>query len=479
MRKKIIATIVGISMLTTFNPVFAKATTTFKPLNNTKLEQNSTSKLSFENSNLDISKANVKLDKSKVKLNADSKKSKKEKNKSESKVSLDGSKTDSTVKSYLANTVDTTTAPAVTINDSASNAYGIEINNAYTDIMTNEGGERWYVFQNSFIQKLTAILQAPNSPNVNYELYLYKLNEENGDLNFVAGAAYGVGTENLSAIGEKGYYLLKVKSVQGFDTENPFVFKVISSDKYGANEPDDNFWQVKNYANSLSVEDTIDNDFDEDWSSLKLASDANGTLSFQNSSTKGTYQVQVYDQTLSLVATLNKNDTLNKKFPAGTYFMRVLSLSGSDPDATYKLNFVNKDSIITSATVTNIITDGGWNQNPYDRGLGVAWAVKNHMTVVGTAYNQYGKPVANQPIAAGVVCSIGNTVCQQTGYTDANGNFSIDIILRPAAGNYAFNTDISTQYYDIIKFAMVSSNGSITTNIKFLYHHAYTVVDKL
>ncbi|WP_315068940.1 hypothetical protein [uncultured Clostridium sp.] len=479
MRKKIIAAIVGISMLMSFNPVFAKDSTNIKSLNNINLEEESTTGLSHSSPGLSISKANLKLDKSKTKLNEDSSKSRKEKVKSKSNAYLNDSKTttEAAAETYVTDEaddiVDTTTGPAATINDSPENAYDIELSSAYQDTMTSEGAERWYVFQNSFIQKLTAILQAPNSPNVNYELYLYKLNEQTGNLEFVAGSAYGTGYENLSALGQKGYYYLKVSSVEGFDAENPFIFEVMTSDKYGANEPDDNIWEAKPYSKSLSIEDTIDNDFDEDWSSLKLDSDTNGTLSFQNSSTKGNYEVLVYDSTLSLVATLKNNDTLNKKFPAGTYYMRVLSLSGSDPNATYKLNFVNKDSIITSATVTNISSDADGGNVDY--GYGKFWRVHYSMTVQGTAYNQYGKPVANQPIGAGTVLVINNKPCTGTAYTDANGNFSINVTLGPAAGQYVYNTGMFTHYFDIIPFNMASSNGVITTNVSYLYHFAYSI----
>jgi len=459
MRNKIIAAVLGISMLMTCSPVFAKDITTVKHVNNINYGDKS-SKASFDNFNADVLKGHSKLKNPKVKLNEDSLKNKKEKATSKS--------------NFLLADTQTTTGPAVTINDSPGTAYVIGIDSVCGDTITSEGAERWYAFQNSFIQKLTVIMQAPNSSNIDYNLSLYKYNEETQNLDLVTDSIYyGTAYENLSAIGEKGIYFIRVNSAQGFDDQNQYIFEAISSSQYGKNEPDDNIYQAKPYSSSLSIVDTIDNDFDEDWSSLQLNSDTNGVLSFQNSSTKGTYEVRVYDDSLSLIATLKNTNSLTKKFPKGTYYMRVLSLAGSDSTATYNLNFANKDSVITKATITDISSDadGGY----MDYGYGKMWRVHYDMTVKGTAYNQYGNPVANQSITAGAKVVINGKLCTGTGTTDANGNFSIAIHLGPASGNYSYDASRSTHYYDIIPFAMATSNGNISTNVSSLYHFAYSM----
>ncbi|AQS08383.1 hypothetical protein CLOBY_04740 [Clostridium saccharobutylicum] len=157
-------------------------------------------------------------------------------------------------------------------------------------------------------------------------------------------------------------------------------------------------------------------------------------------------------------------------------------ISNVNMQANYSVNQLSSnnedvDSQITSATITDIISGGGFQ--PWDRGLGKTWAVKNYITVIGTAHNKSGKPVANQTINAQVIAHIGNKICAGTGNTDKNGNFSIHITLPPAAGTYTFNTDISTQYFDIIPFTMSSNNSTVNTNVSFLYHHAYTKINRL
>ncbi|WP_238918578.1 hypothetical protein [Clostridium sp. YIM B02555] len=462
MKNRIIATIIGMSMMLTCSPVFARDNTIVKHVNNVKLEDKST-ELSSKASNSDMFKTKLKLGKPEIKFNENYLKNVKENVKSKS--------------NFLAADNQTTTGSAVTINDSPNNAYTIDIGSVYGDSITSEGAERWYAFNNSFIQKLTVIMQAPNSTNIDYDLYLFKYNEQTNDLDLVADSLYsGSANEHLSTIGQKGIYFIGINSVKGFDDKNQFQLAVMSSDKYGSNEPDDNIFQAKEYANSLSIEDTIDNEFDEDWSKLQLNEDTNGILSFQNSSSKGDYEVKLYDENRSLIATLKNNNSLAKTFPKGIYYTRVLSLSGADPDATYKLKFEKKvpiDSNITRATITNISTNA--NGGYMDYGYGKKWRVYYEMTVQGTAYNKDGIPVANQPIAAGTVVRLNNKPCNQTGMTDANGNFSISIHLGPAVGEYSFDNRISTHYYDIIPFFMVAGNGEISTNVNSLYHFAYSM----
>lgn len=467
MKNKIIAVVVGISMIMTCSTVFAEDTSV-KSAKNISLEEVA-SKALYSNLKADNSLNNLKLNNSKSSLN-----DRIGKVKCNLKTGSDShKKSNSFIDASKVEAV--TTGPAVTINDSPNNAYAVSIGGAYEGTITSEGGQRWYAFENSFIQKLTIFMAAPNSKDIDYDLHLYKYNEQTQKLELVTESLYtGTATENLSTIGEKGIYFIEINSVKGFDDQNKFEFALVSSDKYSKNEPDDNLLEVKKtYIDSLSIEDTIDNDFDQDWSILKLTTDTDGTLSFQNSSSKGTYEVLVYDENFNLIASLKNNNSLDKKFPKGNYYFRVLPISGSDPDATYKLNFVNKDSIITKATITNISSDadGGF----MDYGYGNKWRVHNSVTIQGTAYNQYGKPAANQPIGAGVRVYINNELKSATGFTDANGNFTLSMNIGEAAGQYSYYGPVSTHYFDIIPFFMVSSNGQISTNVDSLYHFAYSM----
>ncbi|WP_077706518.1 pre-peptidase C-terminal domain-containing protein [Virgibacillus dokdonensis] len=109
-------------------------------------------------------------------------------------------------------------------NDSPNNAAAIDIEGVYKDYITEEGQQKWYRFENSMAGKLTVVMQTVQSTSIDYDLHLFKLNEETMTLEEVVTSSYGGGkNEQLSKLTEGGIYYIAVNSVSGADPNSPFA----------------------------------------------------------------------------------------------------------------------------------------------------------------------------------------------------------------------------------------------------------------
>ncbi|MEF2294007.1 pre-peptidase C-terminal domain-containing protein [Virgibacillus dokdonensis] len=109
-------------------------------------------------------------------------------------------------------------------NDSPNNAVAIDIGGVYKDYITEEGQQKWYRFENSMAGKLTVVMQTVQSTSIDYDLHLFKLNEETMTLEEVVTSSYGGGkNEQLSKLTEGGIYYIAVNSVSGADPNSPFA----------------------------------------------------------------------------------------------------------------------------------------------------------------------------------------------------------------------------------------------------------------
>lgn len=386
MKNRIIAAIVGMSMILTCSPAFAKDKTLVKHVNDVNIEDKS-AEVSFNTSDTDVLDGQSKLGKTAIKLNEGSSKNRQEKVKSKSNL--------------LAADTQTTTGSAVTINDSQNRAYTIGIGNIYNDTMTSEGGQRWYAFENSSIQKLTVIMQASNSTNVDYSLFLFKYNEQTNNLDLVSGSLYpSSANEQLSAIGQKGIYFIGISSVKGFDDKNPFNFEVISSEKYGDNEPDDNIFQAKSRDSSFSIEDTIDNNFDQDWSKFSITEASIISASLTNVSSSNAYKVDIINSQLQIQRTLDANSSNSFVLPAGTYYARVQSNSGFDAQQKYKFDLKSyaQSAILGFSPDYKYVVTMDSNKNVYINGksVNIDWKREYNLNYPGGGYDYRSQEVSKR-----------------------------------------------------------------------------------
>ncbi len=381
MKNSIISAIVGISMLLTFTPALAKdnTNTIVKHVNDVQLEDKSTES-SFNTLSPDFFKGDHKLGNSKVKINKDSLKKAKEKVELKSNSNYVFAEDNQTTTGSSVTTTDTsaTITEENYINDNPNNAYIIDAGNVYSDTITSQGAQRWYAFSNSSIQKLTIIMQAPNSSNIDYNLFLFKYNEQTNDLDLVADSLYpGSANEQLSTIGQDGVYFIGVNSVTGFDSNNPFVFEVIPSAQYDSNEPDDDIFQAKPCdSSSVSIEGTIDNDYDQDWSTFTTTDASVVYAGLSNVSSSNSYKADIIDvvnNQLQLIGTVGTNSTANFVLPSGTHYIRIRTENGYDAQQKYKFDVKPYDlsTILGHSPDFNYILYKDSNNNLYLNGKSV------------------------------------------------------------------------------------------------------------
>lgn len=361
-------------------------------------------------------------------------------------------------------------------NDSPNTAGGIEIGNVYTDTISAEGQAKWFTFNNDTQGKLSVIMQTVPSEDINYDLHLFKLNEETMTLEEELISSYGPGkNEQLSKISEPGTYFVAVNSVTGYDEATPFALLVQKSSNYDQSEPDDNIWQAPGYLNNVYTQQTIDNAYDMDWVLLQV--DEGKTLSLNlNNPTGIEYQIDIFDTALNPLTGLDDNTHYNIDFGAGTYLLRVQSTSVDfDPNQSYTLDIREAAGPATDVVITDVDTDD--NVEGYlDYGYGDMYRIEHFMNISGQIFDENGISVPNTSVEVHFTTALNDEVYTETGVTDRDGNFTIGFSdINEAVGNYGYDNYSSYHYFDIIPL-VVSSNGEIlNSNEDSLYHFAYSI----
>lgn len=238
-------------------------------------------------------------------------------------------------------TIETT----ATENTDPNNAYLINLDNVYQGYINENQQQRWYYLNLTDPGKLTVYMQTVNNANVDYDLHIFHLNTSTGSLENQFTSNYGpTMNEQLSYIVEPGYYFICINSYNGFDTANPFLFITNFSTQYDLAEPDDNinYAPVKEGTN-LQLTQSIDNDFDVDWIQVNMTTNATVYLALNNVPQDKTYKMDIFDNNLKGLGTLEQNKSYNLALTEGNYFFRIRSENGSGSDYTFVLNSINND----------------------------------------------------------------------------------------------------------------------------------------
>ncbi|MCR6112154.1 Ig-like domain-containing protein [Bacillus sp. A301a_S52] len=361
------------------------------------------------------------------------------------------------------------------INDSPNNAYSIDIDGVYQDVLTEEGQTKWYLFENIEPGKLTVFLQTVNSENIDYDLHLFKLNEDTMTLENQLSSTYGPGmNEQLAQISDGGIYFVAVSSWEGYDENTPFYFTVLHSSDYDSQEPDDNIWQATLYNNEIQVNGTVDNEFDLDWKMLSLDEEKILNTRLAHNA-DASYQLDIFDMNLNLLASFSDNQSYNNYvFPEGDYFIRVASTSSYDAMEAYNLSMTEAGPPPSRVNVTRIDSDGGV-QGYIDYGYGNFWRIRSNITIHGQLLDNNGNPVANAPVEFTVIREINNTPISGASTTDSDGNFSVNINnIGPAAGYLSYYTGYRIHYFDLIPLIASSNSVQLQSNESGVYHFAYS-----
>lgn len=356
-------------------------------------------------------------------------------------------------------------------NTSADNASLVTVNSMQYDLIAKENQQRWFYFW-SDAGKLTVDLTAPYSTDVDYDVYLFKYNDEEGSISVIAGSENeDTADEHFAIMVEAGVYFILVNGYSGYDAVNSFQLGIGYSDTYDAAEIDDTFATATTVTVPFSITGTIDNAYDHDY--VKITVTEPGAVAFtlsNNGSSNNTYRMDVYN-----AAGIRLDDVLQGyektiSLNPGNYYLRTrATVYGGDSESTYTLT----GSFKTSAASV-IVTKAGDAFINY--GQGQFWRIIDSANVItGIAYDANGNPAANANIEIQVDVVTGNATKTFSTTTDSNGNFSIRLNIGNGAGRYIYDSGVSYHYYDLIDIRFYSNGTRITSNISKLYHFAYQV----
>lgn len=235
------------------------------------------------------------------------------------------------------------------------------------DSATSE--ENWYYFQAGANRKIAALLEQPSDGD--YDIILYKLNLDNGNLTAVAASGYGGNViDRLSTVNDSdGYYFLQVlpaKASTATDAVYYFIINLI--DAYDSNEPNDNPSQSNVYNSSnLNLTGTIDNVFDQDWAKITVTGTKNYQVELNNVPTDAQYAANIFDENLNVKSQVlsDGNKKTYASLSAGTYYICIASYNKYSASASYNFKLHEVHSL-NSAFYT---TKGGHQVEITDSGV--------------------------------------------------------------------------------------------------------------
>lgn len=211
------------------------------------------------------------------------------------------------------------------LNNSPDYAYYMDLGDEIYDSVTEELEQRWYAF--SIEQSTKVTLAMVMDDQVDFDLYLFQLNEEESTINLIGGSATTGNGEAELAMGvlDAGIYYLGVEAASGTGSFLVYSYAGIN-DK---NEINDSTDTASSYTNNSRMTATIDSPFDEDY--YKVVIGENEVLEYAFDKPAGyDYDVLVYDG--SKYYTI-ENGTY--RLSQGTYYFIVLSNDGSYSDNEY------------------------------------------------------------------------------------------------------------------------------------------------
>lgn len=357
-------------------------------------------------------------------------------------------------------------------NTDPNTAQYLDLDTQWSDTLDVQNAQGWYYVYVPANGKVTAFLQTVSNTSIDYDLYLYKYNPLDGALTLQAQSFYAPAHyEQVSTTATAGdYYFIMVHAYQGADPVNPYTLAVLYASTPDSDEPDDNPWQAKSISTGINVTRTLDSAFDEDWRVLTVAQQ--NTFSFSlNTAATGTYQMQLFsaNPNAAPAATVSKNTQSNYVLPAGTWYVRVLSLTTVTPGTPYTLRIGASASAISLSSVD---TNGG-NGGYLNYGYGDAWRVYRTATVNGRLVDQYGNGVPNAPVNVIVYTpSTYQAQSQASGVSQVNGYFSVSVSLPAAAGRLTYDNWVSMHYFDRASFSVQADIAGASYP---LYHFAYSI----
>lgn len=357
-------------------------------------------------------------------------------------------------------------------NTDINNAEAITVNSMNYDMIAEAGQQRWYLFW-SDAGKLTLDLTAPDSTNVDYDVYLYQYSDDDGGtVTLIDGSENNNSAdEHVARMIEEGVYFVLVNGYSGYDANHSFRLGVGYSNNLDSAEIDDHFNASTAVSVPFSVTGTIDNAYDHDYIKFTVTEESKMAFSVVNNGSSGNaYRMNLYNGAGISLGYVPEGYQGTVTLSAGNYYARMYATAyGGDDTSTYTVTGTIEE-IPASAARVNVTKAG---DAFIDYGYGKFWRISNSAVVTGTAYDASGYPIANANIEIQVDVVPGNTTRVASGTTDSQGNFSINLYLGYGLGQNKYDSGVSYHYYDIVPIRFYSNGTRITSNISYIYHFAY------
>lgn len=231
-------------------------------------------------------------------------------------------------------------------NTDPNNAYLAVNGNTVQGTLTQTGESRWYGFILEQTSKISIMVQTYT--DVDADLYVFKLNQETGELIFIGGSlSEGMGVqEYCGGIVDAGIYYFAITACEG---SGAYAFAYFASQDMNY-EPNDTLSTAATVGVNSTITGIIDTPFDMDYYKFTLESPVIMNISVD----VGEYQFDVLsvDENANMYKISTKVNLF--RLDPGTHYFRVYSKDHAyDINKTYTITF-NKIANISSDPVSTL-----------------------------------------------------------------------------------------------------------------------------
>lgn len=362
-----------------------------------------------------------------------------------------------------------------------------------TGYLTESGDSDLYTITIPSSYMLQVQLEQPSSSAIDYDLYLFDMDE-----NIVDSSENVTYISNGNTLDECVAYINKsgaevelyilVNSYMGGSATDAYTLTYALTNVYDSYEPDEQPGMAGEFVFSGSSDSissrNISSPIDRDWYKVTVPSGYDQMqLSISTSSTN-THALQVYRNIASggmfqMVPVSLSNGKL--EVSAGEVYYIKVYYGGT-------LNSFNQNSILNytlsvSFSVKQLLP-GSITITGYSGGTYVTYAAGRYyrvtgstFTVTGVVRDTEGHVMANEPVMAAFMnpawegdSRYGMMISE--GVTDSSGRYTLTITMPHSAGLEKYYVDPSTHYYDTCILMVVANNDVMAYD--FIYQYAYS-----
>lgn len=370
------------------------------------------------------------------------------------------------------------------------------VTQSWTGVLKNEGEFTYVTATLAPTQILNATLICPKNPNLNYDLFVYEIDDNGYLTNLVSASTTGTyfnkyedgitktvdeGAAFVNKTSKTQNYAVIVSATKGGSASDAFEL-TLSLDvqgNYDAAEPNDSaYYAYKTTEGSISGA-TLHVSNDQDWYMW------NATSEFRTAKISATagYDVEVYTSDGSNLILTNKNSDGTYPIATGINYIKVFNNSSNFIPSAYTLS-IEPWSVLPSSFQLTLDGDQGQDSYPeYPQGKGFRFKDKFSPILIFESKSHY--PVRNYPVTLYWESGswnehTGNKTRTVTTYTDDFGT-AIPTLQSPelptALGYYSYylRGPLSfIHYYDIDSIKIYADNKELTSGD--VYHFSHSVL---